>query len=101
MNPFNSIDPSERDFAAYSAAVPEPQQQQQAEFEPYLDEVPQLDTTAVAGIPVSPDHDHPHPSDENRRLTEALELGHLRASGFEDVDTSGTRLRSTAGCGKH
>lgn len=50
MDPFNSINPFDRDFAAYNAAVPQPQQQQ-AEFEPYLDEVPQLDTTAVDGIP--------------------------------------------------
>ncbi|WP_420969614.1 hypothetical protein [Bradyrhizobium sp. B120] len=74
MDPFNSINPFDRDFAAYNAAVPQPQQQQ-AEFEPYLDEVPQLDTTADAGVPVSPDRYYPHLSDEDRRLTEALELG--------------------------
>ncbi|WP_439397032.1 hypothetical protein ACRQ5Q_08360 [Bradyrhizobium sp. PMVTL-01] len=52
MDPFNSINPFDRDFAAYNPAVTQPQQQQ-AEFEPYLDEVPQLDTAALAGVPVS------------------------------------------------
>ncbi|WP_342710073.1 hypothetical protein AAFG13_37790 [Bradyrhizobium sp. B124] len=74
MDPFNSINPFDRDFAAYNAAVPQPQQQQ-AEFEPYLDEVPQLDTTADAGVAVSPDRYYSHLFDEDRRLTEALELG--------------------------
>ncbi|MDA9474855.1 hypothetical protein XI03_10175 [Bradyrhizobium sp. CCBAU 65884] len=86
MDPFTSINPFGRDFAAYNAAVREPQQQQ-AEFEPYLDEVPQLDTNAVVGVPVSPDHDHPHLSDEDRRLIEALELGHPSARGPEDALT--------------
>ncbi|UWU76033.1 hypothetical protein N2603_39940 [Bradyrhizobium huanghuaihaiense] len=70
MDPFNRINPFDRDFAAYNAAVTQ-RQQQQAEFEPYLDEVPQLDTTAVAGGPVSPDRYSPHLADEDRRLTEA------------------------------
>ncbi|MCA1436419.1 hypothetical protein I6F33_26085 [Bradyrhizobium sp. BRP20] len=85
MDPFNSINPFDR--AAYNDAVTQPQQQQ-AEFEPYLDEVPQLDTTAVAGVPVSPDRYYPHLPDEDRRLTEALELG---ASGPhpEDAVTRG------------
>ncbi|MBH5396452.1 hypothetical protein HZZ13_01310 [Bradyrhizobium sp. CNPSo 4010] len=74
MDPFNSINPFDRDFAAYNAAVTQPQQQQ-AEFEPYLAEIPQLDTTAVAGFPVSPDRYYPHLPDEDCRLAEALELG--------------------------
>ncbi|MGY4473783.1 hypothetical protein [Bradyrhizobium sp. USDA 3364] len=75
MEPFNSINPFSQDRAAHNAAEPQPQQQ--AEFEPYLDEVAQLDTSAVAGI-ISSDH-YPHLSDEDRGLTEVLELGHHRA----------------------
>ncbi|WP_128931859.1 hypothetical protein [Bradyrhizobium zhanjiangense] len=87
MDPFNRINPFDRDFAAHNAAVPQPQQQQ-AEFEPYLHEVPQLDTAAVAGVPVSPDHYYPHLPDEDLRLTQALEFG---ASGphAEDAVTRG------------
>ncbi|UQR61743.1 hypothetical protein LRP30_33820 [Bradyrhizobium sp. C-145] len=95
MDPFNSINPFDRDFAAYNAAVPQPQQQQ-AEFEPYLDEVPQLDTTVVAGIPVSPDRYYPHLSDEDRRLTEALELGHHRARGPHPEDAVARRVGDAA-----
>ncbi|MEY9798417.1 hypothetical protein ABH984_006432 [Bradyrhizobium ottawaense] len=45
MDPFNRINPLDRDHAAAP-------QQQQAEFEPYLDEVPQLDTSTIAENPV-------------------------------------------------
>ncbi|TKV74192.1 hypothetical protein FDV58_33935 [Bradyrhizobium elkanii] len=87
MDPFNSINPFDRDFAAYNAAVTQPQQQR-AEFEPHLDELPQLDTTAVAGGPVSPDRYYTHLPDEDRRLTEALELG-ASAPQPEDAITRG------------
>jgi len=95
MDPFNSINPFDRDFAAYNAAVPQPQQQQ-AEFEPYLDEVSQLDTTAVAGIPVSPDRYYPHLSDEDRRLTEASELGDHIARGSHRRDAVTRRVGDAA-----
>ncbi|WGR98090.1 hypothetical protein MTX26_27975 [Bradyrhizobium sp. ISRA443] len=95
MDPFNSINPFDRDFAAYNAAVPQPQQQQ-AEFEPYLDEVPQLDTTAVDGIPVSPDRYNPHLSDEDRRFTEASELGDHTARGPHPPDAVTRRVGDAA-----
>ncbi|MCP1854581.1 MULTISPECIES: hypothetical protein [unclassified Bradyrhizobium] len=85
MDPFNSINPFNQDRAAHNAAEPQPQQQQAA-FEPYLDEVPQLDTSAVAGVPVSPGHYYPRLSDEDRRLTEALELVHHGARGPHPED---------------
>ncbi|MBB4363059.1 hypothetical protein GGD65_004092 [Bradyrhizobium sp. CIR18] len=80
MDPFNSINPFNPEFSAYNAAVPQAQQQQ-AEFEPYLDEVPQLGTSAVAEHPVSPDPYYPHLSEEGLRLAEALGLEHQRAEG--------------------
>ncbi|OPY99870.1 hypothetical protein A5906_24770 [Bradyrhizobium sacchari] len=84
MDPFNSINPFDRDHPA----VP---QQQQAEFEPYLDEVPQLDAPAVSEIPASSDRYYPHLSEEERSLIEALELGHEGARGPrpEDAVTRG------------
>ncbi|MDA9505922.1 hypothetical protein XI09_15020 [Bradyrhizobium sp. CCBAU 11386] len=89
------INPFDRDFAAYNVAVPQPQQQH-ADFEPYLDEVLQLDTTAVAGVPVSPDRHYRHLSDEDRRLTEALELGHHRARGPHPEDAFTRRVGDAA-----
>ncbi|MGY3610627.1 MULTISPECIES: hypothetical protein [unclassified Bradyrhizobium] len=49
MDPLNNINPFDRDFATYNATVTQ-QQQQQAEFEPHLDEVPQRDAAPVAGM---------------------------------------------------
>jgi len=76
MDPFNSINPLDRAFAASNAAAPQ-QQQQQAEFEPYLDGVPQLETSAAAEEPVSPVRYYPHLSEEGRILAEALGLGYV------------------------
>ncbi|MCP1838870.1 hypothetical protein ACVIHI_008210 [Bradyrhizobium sp. USDA 4524] len=92
MDPFNSINSFNQNRAAHNAAE---LQQQQAEFEPYLDEVPQLDTSAVARVPI-PDHYYPHLSDEDRRLTEALELGHHRARGPHPEDAVTRRLGDAA-----
>ncbi|MHC2332137.1 hypothetical protein [Bradyrhizobium sp. USDA 4454] len=93
MDPFNSINPFNQDRAAHNAAEPQPpQQQQQTEFEPYLDEVSQLDTRAVAGVPVSPDHYYPRLFDEDRRLTEALELVHHRAQDPHPEEAVARRL---------
>ncbi|SDG86958.1 hypothetical protein SAMN05216338_1003265 [Bradyrhizobium sp. Rc2d] len=94
MDPFNSINPFDRD-SAYNAAVPQPQQQQ-AEFEPYLDAVPQLDTPAVAETPVSPDRYNPHLSDEDRGLIQALELGHHSAGGPHPQDAVTRRVGDAA-----
>ncbi|MDA9521857.1 hypothetical protein XI06_16415 [Bradyrhizobium sp. CCBAU 11434] len=80
MDPFNSINPFDSKFSAYNAAVPQAQPQQ-AEFEPYLDEVPQLGTSAIAEDPVSADPYYPHLSEEGLRLAEALGLEHQRADG--------------------
>ncbi|MBP0111604.1 hypothetical protein [Bradyrhizobium vignae] len=79
MDPFNSINPFDREFAAYNAAVPQAEQQQ-AEFEPYLD-VPQVGTSAVAEHPVSADLHYPHLSEDGFRLAEILGLEHQRADG--------------------
>ncbi|MDA9437063.1 hypothetical protein [Bradyrhizobium sp. CCBAU 51627] len=81
MDPFNSINPFDRD----NAAVSQPQQQQ-AEFEPYLDEVPQLDGPTVPEIPASLDRYYPHLSEEDRRLIEALEVGHQSTRGPHSED---------------
>ncbi|MDA9459546.1 hypothetical protein XI00_35790 [Bradyrhizobium sp. CCBAU 21359] len=80
MDPFNRINPFDPEFSAYNPAVPQAQQQQ-AEFEPYLDEVPQLGTSTVAENPVSPDPYYPHLSEEGLRLAEALGLEHQKADG--------------------
>ncbi|KRP93741.1 hypothetical protein AOQ72_20750 [Bradyrhizobium yuanmingense] len=85
MDPFNSINPFDRDFAASNAAAPQPQQRQ-AEFEPYLAEVLQLDTSGVAEDSVSPDHYYPHLSEEGRRGAEALGLRHQSADGPHPQD---------------
>ncbi|UVO35878.1 hypothetical protein KUL72_31990 [Bradyrhizobium arachidis] len=69
MDPFNRINPFDRDHAAAP-------QQQQAEFEPYLDEVPQLDTSTIAENPVFHDRYYPHLSEEGLRLAQALGLEH-------------------------
>lgn len=69
MDPFNRINPLDRDHAAAP-------QQQQAEFEPYLDEVPQLDTSTIAENPVFHDPYYPHLSEEGLRLAQALGLEH-------------------------
>ncbi|SFI63995.1 hypothetical protein SAMN05216525_111141 [Bradyrhizobium sp. Gha] len=79
MDPFNNVNPFDRDFAIYNAAAPQ-SQQQQAEFEPYLNEVPQPDT-AVNGNPACQDAYQPHVSEENRRLVELLGLEHQRSDG--------------------
>ncbi|MDA9497723.1 hypothetical protein [Bradyrhizobium sp. CCBAU 11357] len=76
MDPFKRINPFDRDHAAVSQP-----QQQQAEFEPYLDEVPQLDAPAVAEIPASSDPYYFPLSEEERSLIEALDLGHQAAHG--------------------
>ncbi|MCA1371098.1 hypothetical protein I6F15_27555 [Bradyrhizobium sp. BRP14] len=47
MDPFNNIKPFDGHFVAYNATVQQPQQQQ-AEFEQHLGEVPQVDA-AYAG----------------------------------------------------
>ncbi|SFN80484.1 hypothetical protein SAMN05216573_12238 [Bradyrhizobium sp. Rc3b] len=78
MDPFNSINPFDREFAAYNASAPQAQQQQ-ADFEPYLDEVPQAGTSAVAEHPVSADPYYPHLSEEGLRLAEILGRKHQRA----------------------
>ncbi|OMI08487.1 hypothetical protein BSN85_18115 [Bradyrhizobium brasilense] len=93
MDPFHSINPFNQDRAAHNAAEP---QQQQAEFQPYLDEVQHLDTRAIAGVPVSPDHYYPRLFDEDRRLTEALELVHHRAQGPHPEDAVARRLGGAA-----
>ncbi|MGY4627326.1 hypothetical protein [Bradyrhizobium sp. USDA 4486] len=80
MDPFNSIKPFDPEFAAYNAVAPQAQQQQ-AEFEPYLDEVPQVGTSAVREDPVSADPYYPHLSEEGLRLAEMLGLEHQRADG--------------------
>ncbi|SFQ19197.1 hypothetical protein SAMN05216330_11858 [Bradyrhizobium sp. Ghvi] len=80
MDPFNSINPFAPEFAAYNAAVPQAEQQQ-AEFEPYLDEVPQVGTSAVAANPASADPYYPHLSEEGLRPIETLGLEHQRADG--------------------
>ncbi|UWU68024.1 hypothetical protein [Bradyrhizobium sp. NC92] len=95
MDPFHSINPFDRDFAVSNAAAPQPQQRQ-AEFEPYLDEVLQLDTSAVAEDPVSPDHYHPHLSEEGRRRAEALGLGHQSADGPHPQDAVTRRFGDAA-----
>ncbi|PPQ19234.1 hypothetical protein CV770_11210 [Bradyrhizobium sp. AC87j1] len=80
MDPFNSINPFDPEFAAYNATVPQ-EQQQQADFEPYLDEVPQAGTSAVAKGPVFPDPNYAHLSEEGLRLAKTLGLEHQRADG--------------------
>jgi len=80
MDPFNSINRFDPQLAAYNAEVPQGQQQQ-AEFEPYIDEVPQLGTSAVAETPVPADHYYPHLSEEGLRFIEPLGLEHQRAEG--------------------
>ncbi|MFK4719503.1 hypothetical protein ABIE89_000603 [Bradyrhizobium niftali] len=80
MDPFNTINPFDSEFAAYSAAVPQAQQQQ-ADFEPYLYEVPQVGTSAIAEDPVSADPYYPHLSEEGLRLAETFGLEHQRAHG--------------------
>jgi hypothetical protein len=80
MDPFNTINPFDPEFAAYSAAVPQAQQQQ-ADFEPYLYEVPQVGTSAIAEDPVSADPYYPHLSEEGLRLAETFGLEHQRAHG--------------------
>jgi len=91
MDPFNSINPFDRDHAAVSQP-----QQQQAEFEPYLDEVPQLHAPAVAEFPASSDRYYPHLSEEERSLIEALELGHQGAHGPHPEDAVTRHLADTA-----
>ncbi|WP_439360291.1 hypothetical protein [Bradyrhizobium sp. DASA03007] len=91
MDPFNSINPFDRDHAAVSQP-----QQQQAEFEPYLDEVPQLDAPAVAEIPASSDPYYFPLSEEERSLIEALELGHHGAHGAHPEDAVTRHLGDTA-----
>ncbi|NEU96867.1 hypothetical protein [Bradyrhizobium uaiense] len=56
MDPFNSINSFNQNRAAHNAAE---LQQQQVEFEPYLDEVAQLDTSAVAGLGAAAQHSAP------------------------------------------
>lgn len=90
MDRFNSINPFDRDNAALSQP-----QQQQAEFEPYLDEVPHLDPPA-AEIPASPDRYYPHLSEEDRRPIEALVLGHQGAGGPYPEDAVTRHLGDTA-----
>ncbi|PJG53735.1 hypothetical protein CVM73_18525 [Bradyrhizobium forestalis] len=80
MDPFNTINPFAPEFSAYSAAVPQGQQQQ-ADFEPYLDEVPQVGTSAIAEDPVSADPYYPHLSEEGLRLAETFGLEYQRADG--------------------
>ncbi|MGY3146139.1 hypothetical protein ACVWYQ_003138 [Bradyrhizobium sp. USDA 3397] len=80
MDPFNTINPIDPEFSAYSAAVPQAQQQQ-ADFEPYLYEVPQVGTSAIAEDPVSTDPYYPHLSEEGLRLAETFGLEHQRAHG--------------------
>ncbi|WP_456679965.1 hypothetical protein [Bradyrhizobium sp. USDA 3311] len=91
MDPFNSINPFDRDHAAVSQP-----QQQQAEFEPYLDEVPQLDAPAVAEIPGFSDRYYLPLSEEERSLIEALELGHQGAHGPHPEDAVTRHLVDTA-----
>ncbi|WP_439402433.1 hypothetical protein ACNJYA_08215 [Bradyrhizobium sp. DASA03068] len=91
MDPFNRINPFDRD----QAAVSQPQQQQ-AEFEPYLDEVPQLDSPAVPELPSSSDRYYLPLSEEERRLIEALELGHQGAHGPHPEDAVTRHLGDTA-----
>jgi len=91
MDPFNRINPFDRDHAAVSQP-----QQQQAEFEPYLDEVPQLDAPAVAEMPASSDPYYLPLSEEERRLIEALELGHHGAHGPLPEDAVTRHLGDTA-----
>ncbi|MGY4606417.1 hypothetical protein ACVW16_004829 [Bradyrhizobium sp. USDA 4474] len=62
MDAFNNVNPFDRDFAIYNAAAPQPQQQQ-AKFEPYLNEVPQPDT-ADEDNPACQDAYQPHVSEE-------------------------------------
>ncbi|WP_050420744.1 hypothetical protein [Bradyrhizobium tropiciagri] len=56
MDPFSSINSFNQNRAAHNAAE---LQQQQVEFEPYLDEVAQLDTSAVAGVGAAAQHSAP------------------------------------------
>ncbi|MCA1544337.1 hypothetical protein GA0061099_10165 [Bradyrhizobium yuanmingense] len=91
MDPFSSINPFDRDHAAVSQP-----QQQQAEFEPYLDEVPQLDAPAVAEIPASSDPYYFPLSEEERSLIEALDLGHQAAHGPHPEDAVTRHLGDTA-----
>ncbi|QHP67950.1 hypothetical protein EI171_11750 [Bradyrhizobium sp. LCT2] len=91
MDPFNSINPFDRDHAAVSQP-----QQQQAEFEPYLDEVPQLDAPVVAEIPGSSDRYYLPLSEEERSLIEALELGYQGAHGPHPEDAVTRHLGDTA-----
>ncbi|MCA1408713.1 hypothetical protein I6F26_31760 [Ensifer sp. IC3342] len=93
MDPFNSINPFDRDHAAVSQPQ---QQQQQAEFEPYLDELPQLDAPAVAEFPASSDRYYLPLSEEERSLIEALELGHQGAHGPLSEDAVTRHLGDTA-----
>ncbi|RXH28917.1 hypothetical protein XH99_13960 [Bradyrhizobium nanningense] len=79
MDPYNNVNPFDRDFAVNNAAAPQPQQQQ-AEFEPYLDEVLQPDATIVED-PASPGPYYPHLWEEGPSLAEVLGLEHQRADG--------------------
>ncbi|WP_407185377.1 hypothetical protein [Bradyrhizobium centrosematis] len=79
MDPFNNINPFDRNFAPHAGA-PQPQQQQM-EFDPYVDQLPHPDT-AVAEHPAAPGPYQPHLSEEGRRLAEALGLDHQTADGF-------------------
>ncbi|MDA9446223.1 hypothetical protein [Bradyrhizobium sp. CCBAU 21360] len=80
MDPFNTINRFDPEFAAYNAAVQQAQQQQ-PDFEPYLAEVPQVGTSAIAEDPVSADPYPPHLSEEGFRLAETSGLEHQRADG--------------------
>ncbi|WP_244608907.1 hypothetical protein [Bradyrhizobium sp. SUTN9-2] len=91
MGLFNRINSFDRDHAAGSQP-----QEQQAEFEPYLDEVPQLDAPAVAEIPASSDPYYFPLSEEERSLIEALELGNQGAHGPHPEDAVTRHLGDTA-----
>ncbi|MDA9441506.1 hypothetical protein XH98_20940 [Bradyrhizobium sp. CCBAU 51745] len=91
MDPLGASNPFDRDNAALSQP-----QQQQAEFEPYLHEVPQLDAPAVPEISASLDRNYPHLPEEERRPVEPWVLGHQGPGGPYPEDAITAHLGDTS-----